>query len=103
MPKFVSANLPFLRAPGSTTAYFTDLLESLMRISQVVGLSGRLDFALPTGSSLDFLHFSKIPLNHSLILARNLGFILDSFFFSLSYCTSKSRSYQRDLQNSARV
>lgn len=81
MPKFVSANLPFLRAPGSTTAYFTDLLESLMRISQVVGLNGRLDFALPTGSSLDFLHFSKIPLNHSLILARNLGFILGFFPF----------------------
>lgn len=57
----------------------------------------------PTPASFSFL----ISVNGIFILlvgfVRNLGFILDSFFFSLSYCTSKSRSYQRDLQNSARV
>ena len=57
----------------------------------------------PTPASFSFF----ISVNGIFILlvglVRNLGFILDSFFFSLSYCTSKSRSYQRDLQNSARV
>lgn len=49
-----------------------------------------------------FLHLSKWHLHPSVGLVRNLGFILTPFS-SLSYCASKSKSYQRDLQNTAGV
>lgn len=72
---------PWASRLRSATVYWAALLGSLVGISQVKGVNRRLEFTLPTPSSLNFPHVTKWylqPLTHSSQKLRSLSWVFPS-------------------------